>query len=286
MSGSAGPGGSRPLDRRSSRPPRTSSKSSHATYGTRSARQSDASRSLANTRSEYRAPNRSDSPSPTNATVPCRSRNRRASSILHVPHPAHTGWPFGCESEGRPSVNAIVFETTSRWPTPARLEHRFDVEGEPVAHHGEGQAHGLRPPHEGREGGIDRVSAEGVREHVVTGGRQHRRLPPDRGPQAHPAPLDLGVEVAPGRIAERVEQRLRDVLRTGRPVEVHEDGADGRHGVSGYRRDGPAPGRAQSSGTGAGGSARADDREGLSPNASSTPTPTAAAPAAARKLPG
>jgi hypothetical protein len=116
---------------------------------------------------------------------------------------------------------------------PARLEHRSDVEGESVAHHPEVQAYRLRPAHERREGGIDGVAVEGVREHLLPGGRQHRRLAPDRGPQTDPPLLDLGVEVAPGRIAERVEQRLRDVLGTDRPVEVHEDGADGRHGVPG-----------------------------------------------------
>jgi hypothetical protein len=50
--------------------------------------------------------------------------------------------------------------------------------------------------------------------------------------QTHLASIHRVVEPLPTRLAEAVEQELRDVLEAGRPVEVHEEGSDRDHGGS------------------------------------------------------
>src|SRR6185503_6069149 len=97
---------------------RTSSNDSHGTNGTPSAVAISTSTSFANATSAYRAANRSEIPSPTNATGP-RARASNTTLILQVPQPTHSACARPYATAGPSPGPTHVFVTTGRSPTPA-----------------------------------------------------------------------------------------------------------------------------------------------------------------------
>ncbi len=110
-----------------------------------------------------------------------------------------------------------------------RLQHRFDVEREPVGDDRDVEVVRLAPADEPRERGVELAVRERERHQRVAVGVEHPVLCLDRLAQADLPAIERVVVGGPRRIAERDQQLLRDVDHGRRSVEVDQHGSDRQH---------------------------------------------------------
>ncbi len=114
------------------------------------------------------------------------------------------------------------------------FQDRPDVEAEAVRDEGEREFPFLCPRDERLERRVERALGDGLLDHLLPSGGEHRRLVRGGVAQAHLVTVDHLPVPLPGvpadaLVPERLEQDHGDIGHARRPVEVDHDRADGKH---------------------------------------------------------